>query len=371
MSELLAVLRERISKGGPLTFAEYQNLALYHPEHGYYAAGSERTGRGGDFVTSPELAPAFGRLWAKAFEAIWEGCGRPAQFDVVEIGPGEGGLATGVLHGLEGAFGDALSYRLVERTPELVERQVERTGIFDNVSWASCLEEVGTLSAGCVVANEVLDNLAVNLVERRGDDLVELFVGTSDGALELQAGPPSNPAIERCLDRLGIEVPEGHRVEVGLEAVELARRAAAALTRGAVVFVDYGDDAAELVTRREGTLVAYSKAGADDLILERPGDKDLTSHVNWTAVTTALTDAGMRVVGPLPQHRVLRTLGLHDLDRSLEDTHAAALAEGRGRDAIRALSERQALRILADPSGLGGLEVLVGVKGIPVPAFLA
>lgn len=371
MNELLALLRERIDRDGPLTFAEYQNLALYHPEHGYYAGGAGRTGWHGHFVTSPEVGPAFGRLWATALESVWDLCGHPQQFDVVEIGPGEGGLAAGVLHGSREAFRGALFYRLIERTPELVERQMERLSIFDNVSWASSLDEIGLVSSGCLLAHEVLDNLAVHLVERRDEDVVELFVGTRDGTLELQPGPPSTPLLQRYLEGLKVDLPEGHRLEVGLEAIELARRAASMLVRGAVVLVDYGAAAVELVTRPAGTLVAYSDSGVDDLVLELPGRKDLTSHVNWTAVKAALIQAGMRVEGPRAQLKVLRSLGLEDLDRGLREEHHAALAEGRGGDAVRALSDRQALGILSDPGGLGGLDVVVGLEGIPVPAFVA
>jgi SAM-dependent MidA family methyltransferase len=371
MTALLAVVRERIRTGGPLTFAEYQNLALYHPEHGYYATGRPRTGWHGHFATSPEVGPAFGRLWAKAFEDIWEACGRPSQFDVVEIGPGEGGLAAAVVEASAGAFRDALAYRLIERTPELVTRQMERLSISDNVSWASSLDEASPVSPGCVVANEVLDNLAVHLVEGTDEGIVELFVEVSDDTLVLQPGPPSTPLVERYLETSGIDLPTSHRMEVGLEAVELARRAATVVRKGAVVFVDYGGDAAELARRPAGTLVAYSGAGVDDLVLERPGDKDLTSHVNWTAITRALIDAGMRVEGPKPQHGVLRALGLAALDQRLKQEHQEALAEGRGSDAVRALSERHGLRILSDPSGLGGLDVVVGLEGIPAPAFVS
>src|SRR5918999_489992 len=96
-SDLLEFLRERIRAHGPMPFAAYMSHVLYHPRHGYYAAGPERSGWRGHFLTSPELDPSFGALWAHAFEEIWDACGRPPEFTIVEIGPGEAGFARGVL----------------------------------------------------------------------------------------------------------------------------------------------------------------------------------------------------------------------------------------------------------------------------------
>ena len=370
MTELLGLLHERIKTRGPVTFAEYQNLALYHPEHGYYARGLPRTGRRGHFLTSPEVTPAFGGLWAKAFQSMWEGCGRPHQFDIVEIGPAEAGFAAAVLAASRGQFAEALSYRLIEPIPALVDRQMERLAMFDNVVWSSSLSEVSQVPAGCVFANEVLDNLAVHLVEQTGDALVELFVGLRDGRLVLEPGPPSDPALVRYVEDLGVDLPKGHRIEAGLEAVSVAREAAGVIAGGAAMFVDYGAEVSELVGRPAGTLVAYSEAGVDDLILDRPGEKDLTSHVNWTAVAAALIEAGAEVTGPRPQATVLKELGVGDYERSLKLEYGAAVAEGRGADAVRALSQRHALAILTDGSGLGGLEVLVGARGVARPRFI-
>jgi SAM-dependent MidA family methyltransferase len=370
VTELLALVRERIDAAGRITFAEYQDLALYHPQHGYYGGGLRRTGRGGHFMTSAELAPLFGRLWARGFESIWSECGRPPRFEVVEIGPGEGDLAHAVLATCRGRFADALHYRLIERSSVVLERQRERLSGFDNVSWAASLAELNS-PVGCAFANEVLDNLPVHLVERRGGRVVELFVATRQDRLVLEPGTPSDPALEHYLDDLELELPEGHRVEVCLGAIQLARDSATALERGAVVLVDYGMDAASMVQRPAGTLLAYSDTGVDDNPLERPGKKDLTSHVNWTAVAAALARSGMTVARPRPQSDVLASLGAAELDRALREELRTALVRGRGVEAVRALSFRQALGMLRDPGGLGGLQVLVGVRGIPVPETFA
>lgn len=370
MSELEELIVHRIRRQGPIPFAAYMQLALYHGRDGYYSSGRARVGPRGDYVTSPELDPAFGLLWSRGFEAVWAACDRPARFDVVEIGPGEGSFAAAVLESARGAFARALDYHLVERAPALVERQRARLGKFDRVDWIPSLAEVPRLEAGCIFANEVLDNLPVHLVQRADGELREVCVDVGDGSLQTTLLPPSTPQLGRWLERVGVELEEGQRFEIALAADSLVAHAAQRLVRGALVFVDYGDDAPGLSQRAGGTLLAYSSRGVDDRVLEDPGTKDITSHANWTAVRQACEAAGLEVRGPIPQRLVLRALGLEELHLGLRREHHEAVANGRAGAAVRALSRRQALGALADPGGLGGLGVIVGLAGIAQPAFL-
>jgi SAM-dependent MidA family methyltransferase len=369
-SPLEDILRERIERDGPMPFAAFMSLALYHPRHGYYAGGAERTGWRGHFLTSAELDPAFGALWANGFETIWIECGRPDTFHVVEVGGGEGGFAAAVLEHATGDFASALRYVLVERVSAVAKRQRERLGDVANVTWEASLDEVTPFASGCVFANEVLDNLPVHLVEQRADSLLELCVEVADGAFVMTRRPPPQPELGAFLGRAGVKLADGHRYEVELAVESLIARAGALMDKGAVAFIDYGTDAHSLAERPGGTLMCYSASGVDDEPLDSVGEKDITVHVNWTIVGLALRRAGLRVVGPKPQRSVLRGLGLAELDTSLRDEHANAVDEGRGGDAVRAISRRQALGALADPAGLGGLDVVVGLRGIDPPGFL-
>lgn len=352
-----------------MPFATFMSLALYHDRFGYYA-GAERTGRRGHFMTSTELDPAFGQLWAQGFEHTWERCGRPSPFEVVEIGPGEGGFAEAVLAAAPGPFGSALSYRLVERMERGEKRQRRRLSGRGRVLWSRSLEEAPPAAAGCVFAAEVLDNVPVHVVEKRRGRVLEACVDVSEEQFSWRLVPPSTPELVRYLERCGMELAEGHRAEVSLAAKALVRRGAELVGRGGIVFVDYGLRASELARRPRGTLVSYSAGGADDDVLAEPGDRDITAHVNWTAVVAGLKEAGCEVFGPLSQRDVLRRLGAAELDRALSDEHRAAVTQGRGGVAVTALSRRHALGALLDPGGLGGFEVVVGLKGIAPPPFL-
>ena len=352
-----------------MPFAAYMQAALYHPQLGYYAAGTQRTGWAGDFVTSPELDPAFGELWVRAFEEVWRACGSPRAFRVVEIGPGEGGFAHAALSAASGGFAAALTYELVERSPEAEARQRQRLADFEQVAWSRSITEVAARPAGCVFANEVIDNLPVHLVAMEAGRLREVCVELSSGALVEVRLDPSSPELQGFLTRCGVTLDEGHVYEVQLAAESLVSRAASMHARGATIFVDYGDTADGLAKRERGSLLCYSSTGVDERPLEGPGTKDITVHANWTAIGRALEHHGNLVAGPLSQRDVLKRLGLDELQEKLRAAHDAALRDGDGAGALRALSRRQAAGALADPGGLGGFEVLVGAAGIPLPAF--
>lgn len=369
-SPLQPYLVERIRRHGPMPFAAYMQMALYHPQHGYYAGGGIRTGWNGHFVTSAELDPGFGRLWTTAFEEIWELAGRPARFDLIEIGPGEGGFAQAVLEAATGDFAHALRLRLIERTPDNEARQRELLKPFSNVTWHRSLAEAPRGEAGCLFANEVLDNLPVHLVESHGAEIYEVCVEADEERLIPTLRPPSNPELSNFLKRCGVVLADGSRFEIALAAESLVAHASSRFERGAWIFVDYGLEAQELAERPQGSLVCYSAGGPDDLPLVDPGTKDVTVHANWTSLRAALRSVGQEVQGPLSQRSVLKRLGLDDLHQDLKDLHAEAISSRRGAAALRALSRRQALGALADPQGLGGLGVMVGTRGVARPSFV-
>jgi SAM-dependent MidA family methyltransferase len=358
-------IKDAIEAGGPIGFDRYMDFALYHPL-GYYASGIERVGWRGDFVTAPEIDPAFGELWGRGFEDIWDRCGEPDPFHVIEIGPGSGSFAAAVLGSTSGRFANALAYHVVEREPAAAERQRARLGGFRRINWHTSVDDVPRVRDGCWFANEVIDNLPTRLVERRNGEFRELLVDVHGGSLVWSLAPETPSDIDDYFSRLGCELPEGHRAEIGNEAMELVAAAGRRLDRGAVIVVDYGDTSSGLAGRPGGSLLCYSRAGVDDRPLENPGSKDITVHANWDALRAALEMAGYEVTGPVPQAQVLRRLGLGRVESALKDEGR----RGRGREVVRALSRRGAIASLVDPSGMGGFGVLVGSKGCEPPGFV-
>ena len=123
---LLSLIRAEIAASGPMTFARFMELALYHPDHGYYASGRRGPGRSGDFLTAPEAHPIFGWALARQLEEAWERLGRPHPFTVRELGAGSGALAAAIADGLGRAASPlraVLRYRIAERGADR-ERQL-------------------------------------------------------------------------------------------------------------------------------------------------------------------------------------------------------------------------------------------------------
>lgn len=367
MSELTHALQELIASKGPISFFDFMSQALYHPEYGYYSSNEPRTGWAGHFVTSPELDDAFGALWVRGLEEIWERCGRPQRFEAVELGAGEGGFAAAVRGHAEGAFGRALEYVIVERSGATRNRQLQRLGSEAPPTWVASLTELAPAKDRCVIANEVLDNFPVHVVERDGDRLLEVFVEMGNGGFREVLRPCSNEEIAG--HPAARELRDGHRIEIAPGVDVFATQTAAAIETGAVILIDYGVAEHEIGQRPQGTLVAYSERGVSARVLDAPGEQDITAHVNWSHVRRALTDAGFLCASPRSQHEMLSALGAPDYDRALRLEHETALAEADGRRALRALSRRQSLQALRDPGGLGALQVLVAVRRIELPQF--
>jgi SAM-dependent MidA family methyltransferase len=356
---LAARIRDEIRARGPMPFARYMELALYDPAGGYYRSDAARPGRGGDFLTAPELHPIFGEVLAHAVEDAWDRLGRTEPFVVVEHGAGEGALAVPLL--------DALSPSIRYRPVEVDERRLAR--LRARLAEAGLAERLDDASAGApfdgvVIANEVLDALPVHRVRRSGDELRELAVdiGPDDAFIEVDI-PPTTPALAERLDIEGIELADGQTAEVCLAIDAWVADATAALRRGLLVLIDYGAPATELydpVRRRDGTLRAYVRHQVHDDPYRFVGRQDLTAHVDFTAVEWAARAAGLTTLGITTQAEALMGLGIEDRLREIQADPATTFED-------YALL-RSALMRLLDPAAMGKFRVMVVGRDWPADA---
>ncbi|MBI4491582.1 MAG: SAM-dependent methyltransferase [Chloroflexi bacterium] len=370
-----ALLLERLAACGRLTFAEFMELALYAPEVGYYASQAV-LGAQGDYVTSPELHPAFGALLGRQVEDCWRALDRPAPFYVREVGAGSGALCRDLLAWTRVAAPDleeALTYELVERSPALRARQADtlaHAGLASaRVEWLGPGLEVGgwrlnptsnlqppTRSlVGCVLSNELLDSFPVHLVTMRQGGLRELYVARAGDGFALVEDAPSTPALEAYFARLGLRPGEGCRAEVNLAAMDWMAAVAGWLERGLVLTLDYGHLAPELYSprRRLGTLLCYYRHTLSSDPLRRIGHQDLTSHVDFTTLAETGERHGLRTLGLIGQARLLTQLGL------------PAWGERLGQlPSLEREANQRALRELVDPDGLGRVGALFQQRGL-------
>lgn len=350
------VIAAEIAAAGRITFRCFMELALYHPEHGYYAATEEVIGRRGDYLTSPELSPLFGAMIGRQAAQVWRLLGRPDPFTVAEAGPGNGTLARDLLRWAARAEPElraALRYVLVERIPAQAARQRRLLAGEAGVSWTETLPEGVT---GCIVSNELLDAFPVHLVCLQGGELCEGYVTYRDGTFVETWDAPSTAELPAYFAALGRLPGEGVRAEVNLEAPRWMHAAGAALERGLVLTLDYGYPAAQLYApwRRQGTLLCFFRHTAGEDPFVRLGRQDITAHVDFTTVARAGTEAGLALAGFSTQREFLTALGIHEALRLPEGTSPGEEYFAR----YRAVTD------LLEPAGLGRVRVLAQTRGL-------
>ncbi len=353
-------LAKRIRAHGPITFAAFMEAALFDGEDGYYTTHASIGFEGGDYFTSADLGPAFGRAVARLAADAHVALGRPAPWDVVEAGAGRGTVMRDLLAALEHERSDAArSVRpaIVEVSPRLREHQALALAGRE-LRWATAPHGLAPVH-GLVFANEVLDAFPVHVLVRTEDGVREAFIDERDGALVETLRPPSHPDLRW---RVPEALPIGGRWEVGVAAEGWVAQVAAAIARGYLLLVDYADDELGLLARGgAGTLRGFSAHRLIADPLERPGEIDLTATVNVTAIRRAAEGAGLRVVGERTQRDVLIALGVRE---------PAARPVG-ALEQLRAASRRSAVDMLLDPRGLGAFRVLLFAKDAPMEGFRA
>src|ERR1043166_9163013 len=172
--ELIAVIRREIEDRGPITFARFMELALYHPQHGYYTCGKERIGKRGDFITSPTVGPVFGRFLGIQFAVMWESMGKPDPFVLLEIGANRGWLAEDVMQWARERrpdFAEAIDYWICDQNQRLIEGEKRPHKWFTD--WRMIDEQSVT---GCIFSNELVGSFPVHRVRRQNGEWKEIHV---------------------------------------------------------------------------------------------------------------------------------------------------------------------------------------------------
>ena len=310
-----------------MTVAAFIDAALYDHDLGYYARAARRSGRAGDFFTSVDVGPLFGELLEiqiAEMAGILAGLKTCAThgsvvaqepttptgvaqdfspaFDLVEAGAGNGRLSADILRAARRR--DPLLYartRLHLADASASAREAQHATLAGGIDVADRLvsssESLPSSFEGVLIANELLDALPVHQVVMRAGGLHEVYVDVCDGQLVTREGPLSTPALAGYLDRLGVVLEPGWRVEINLRALDWIRDVAGQLARGFVILVDYGHEARELYspTHASGTLTTFARhtmAGPESspdspAWLAHPGEQDITAHVDFTSVGAA------------------------------------------------------------------------------------
>jgi SAM-dependent MidA family methyltransferase len=340
---------------GDLSFRDFVELALYHPQFGYYATDAARVGKEGDYVTSPTLSPAFGFAISRL---VQEFLARNADgmSTIVDVGCGDGTLIGEV----------ATATRQPAPTTRWygVDRSLERARPREGIEYHQTLDAVPRGDAQLVISNELFDAFPFARLVQRGEHLHELWVRQEGEGLDWSEHEASL-AYDDYFAARGIALDDGQFADVSLEWALTYADIARWTERGVIVTFDYGYPGEQLFrsrARRFGTAAAYGKQRVTRDLLAQPGEQDLTAHINFTDLQRAGEEAGFSTLFFDRQAKFLLALGIteHELFKSVLDEVVASAGEGVAR-----LEARDEARRLVLPDGIGhDIRVLVQARGM-------
>ena len=365
-SPLANLLHQQAQVAGGMNFADFMAQALYHPEFGYYMVPRDRIGKAGDFFTSSSVNALFGRLVARQLSQMAELLAADT-FQIVEQGAGEGHLALDILDALLEEAPDLyarLTYTLVEVSQDNRKRQASILEAHaGRVFWSN--EDEWSITSGCFLSNELVDAFPVHIVEKHGGALHEVFVTSRDGVFVEDVRGATDPCLAEHFSWLGCGPVEGNRAEANLAAPDWMRQVGQRIEQGFVITIDYGYPAQELYAphRRTGTLMCYHRHQADDNPFDRIGEKDITAHVDFTALQKAGSEVGLNTLSFSEQYRFLLGLGFFEELVRLE----AAAADEKEARALRLTLKN----LIMPEAGMGEtFKVLVQGKNVGTPKLL-
>ena len=322
------VVREAIANaGGAIRFDEYMRIALYEPALGYYLAGAEKFGRGGDFITAPDLGPLFGAAIAAQCRQVL------ADFDkseIIEFGGGSGAMAVSLLSAMQALGVQPSCYTIVELSPELKRRQsqllkTQLPALYERVRWVQA--PPAKPISGCIIANEVLDALPVRVFENCAGEIYEHWVTLNtennldwckrEADAEILNKLRAEPAFENCL-----RVP-GYRFELHTSLPAWIADLDNILYQGLALLIDYGSGRKERFgpAYASGSLRCFLKHHLHDQPLIYPGGQDITASVDFTLAAEAAIDANLQVAGFVEQAHFLTSCDI--LNKATELQHGA------------------------------------------------
>ena len=335
-------------EGGPIPFRRFMELALYHPQGGYYCRENPRIGPDGDFYTSPHQSPWLGRMIAPLIEKIRLRMGETPALHVWEYGPGEGWLAFDIMEAVRSSFAAlhrALAYTFAEQSAQARMRIQEKFQDPDDVRFADASRYPPEDFEGVILAHEFLDALPVHALIQKEGRLQERYVARRGERLIFCEGALSDERLTGWFSELGVPLSPEQRAEVNLCAIDWMSEVARRMERGAVMLFDYGFSARVLYgpSRPAGALRGYRNHSLVSDVLSNPGEADLTTHVDFTSILRTATSQGMELAGFTDQARFLLGAGLPQAVENMKDG-----------DDEKARRERQSIMGIMDPTGLGG-----------------
>ena len=322
-ANLQTLLAEEIKKHRNwIPFSRFMELVLYAPQYGYYTGGSHKIGNNGDFITSPTLTPLFARTLARQLQELLP----QTAGNIYEFGAGTGQLAADLLNNLSDGIN---RYYIIEISPELAARQKD---LIQTLA-PQAAQKIVHLSAlpetfdGIIIGNEVLDAMPVEIIRKdEGGSFEHVGVCLDNDRFTYSARPLHDLQLSALASLYFPKISSPYTSELHPQQYAFIRTLASRLEHGCMIFIDYGFDAAQYYhpQRNQGTLIGHYRHHVIHNPFDFIGLSDLTAHVNFTDIAQAGTDAGLDLIGYLPQSHFLLNLGITELLAQTGQTDSAA-----------------------------------------------
>jgi len=346
------LIRDKIySAGGWISFEQFMNLSLYAPGMGYYSSGATKLGSAGDFVTAPEISSLFGRTLAQQILQISQ---QIKHADILEFGAGSGKLALDLLLELEKSNALPGKYFILEISAELRQRQ--QTLFTDKiphlVHLIEWLEQLPDQFTGTILANEVLDAMPVHIVKWDNNVLFVRGVRWQNNQFSWQDRPINNTELNHNASQLTPQINPDNNLtytyvsEINLTASHFMHSLTSILQQGVILLIDYGFGRSEYYhpQRNQGTLMCHYRHHAHDDPFYLPGLQDITSHVDFSAITQAAENTRLPLLGYTTQAYFLINCGITEI-----------LAQTPAEDTRNFLPQSSQLQKLISPAEMGEL----------------
>ncbi len=334
-------IADEIETKGKIPFSRFMEISLYG-KHGYYSSGKVEIGTAdeADFITSPEASKHFCAGLAKELSKVWQAMGRPAKFDVVEMGAGTGEMASQILDWSKSFYPDfhkCINYNILEYGSGLIPRQQSKL-TDQRVNWVNGNAYQLPFSGvkGVFISNELPDAFPVECVGKLNGELRQRYISIKDGQW-VERWEDVQEDVQEYIDRYNIQIDELSEIAVNLHAVELQKQLDAALEEGAIISIDYGfinkrsqptisavrqggknysigsKIISTLAALENPALASVLKSGSSTSVLKSesfkgklssnpmiiyqpPGDYDITSDVDFSALRQTASYDGLQTV---------------------------------------------------------------------------
>lgn len=362
--DLVKKILSEIKIEGKITFARFMELALYDLQDGYYSSERNPIGAQGDYFTTPQVHSIYGRLMARQIIEMLKTLMEEQTLTIMEMGAGCGDLMVVILDEIKNKdpeFYKKLQCLMIERSDFMIKRQKEKlnqAGHEQKITWYSDLDPIkkeGGIT-GCIFSNELVDAFPVHRVVMTDAGLKEIYLSVKDDKIIESVDDLDSPEISRYFDGFRTKLSIGQQAEVNLKANQWIRSVGAVLNRGVLFTSDYGHTAPDLYSpqRMKGTLLCYYRHTVSDHPFDHIGEQDITSHVNFTALTRVGSEVGLQLTGFTDQQHFLLSMGLAQEMEGLDPQS----------------DEFQSMKQLINPGSMGRtFKILIQHKGLSAPSL--